>query len=160
MSQAYVASATSAPTSASASSEPSNVPRKFPKPQLGRRHRPAVEACHDRAMGRAGVVGHEAVEDPRLRRDQPIPVRYRTTPPSDHPRGIWIAPIRTVFRDVLERWADHFNEATFSVELEPGVVWRSATDEDRSRLADWFDFYQEAHAPNEAQSVIEGQIAC
>lgn len=102
------------------------------------------------------MVGNAAVEASRLRRDKPVPVRYRTTPPSEHPRGMWIAPIKGVFRDVAERWADPFNEATFSIELEPRIVWRSTTPEDRSRLADWFDFYQEVHAPNEAHSVIEG----
>ena len=102
------------------------------------------------------MVGYAALEDPTLTRDRPIPMRSRTVPQSEHPRGIWIAPIKGVFQDVFERWADHFNETTFSIELEPGIVWRSTTSEDRSRLTDWFDFYQEFHAPDEAQSVIQG----
>lgn len=84
------------------------------------------------------------------------PYMGRTVPQAENPQGVWLAPIKGVFHDALERWANPFEEDTFSVELESGVLWRSTTPEDRVHLTNWFDFYKGSHADQETQSVTQG----
>lgn len=74
-------------------------------------------------------------------------------PPSERPEGIWLAPIKGVFFSPFEKWTNPFEEDRFECPIEPGVEWRSTTDEDRALMVDWFDFYKEAHSTNVSQSM-------
>lgn len=80
-------------------------------------------------------------------------IRARMAPPSERPEGIWFAPIKGVFFSPFEKWANPFEEDRFEFQVEPGVEWRSTTEEDRGLMVDWFDFYREAHSTNVSQSM-------
>jgi hypothetical protein len=83
-----------------------------------------------------------------------LSVRHRTAPPAERPRGIWLAPMKGVFFSPSERWANPFEEETFECAIEPGIKWRSRTEEDQALMVDWFDFFKEVHAQSQKDSMI------
>jgi hypothetical protein len=83
--------------------------------------------------------------------DHSLSVRHRSAPPAERPRGVWLAPIKGVFYSPFERWANPFEEDSFECDVEPGIKWRSTTEEDRALLTDWFDFFKDAHPKNERE---------
>jgi hypothetical protein len=59
-----------------------------------------------------------------------------------------------VFLDSREKFSDMFGPPEpFSLALEPGVYWRTATDDDRASLADWHEFFREFHSQSESESM-------
>lgn len=78
-----------------------------------------------------------------------VSLRYRTVPPAERPRGVWLAPVKGVFYSPFERWANPFEEDLFDISVEPGIQWRSTTADDRERMTDWFDFYKDAFSKDQ-----------
>ena len=86
------------------------------------------------------------------RREPEPPIRSRSLPPAEHPRGTWLVPISGVFLDFREKFSDMFGAPEpFSLALEPGVYWRTATDDDQASLADWHEFFREFHTQSESE---------
>jgi hypothetical protein len=86
--------------------------------------------------------------------NEDIRIRYRTGPPAERPRGVWLAPVKGVFYSPSERWANPFEEDLFDITLEPGISWRSTTDQDRQRITDWFDFFRDAFSKLQSERFI------
>ena len=89
---------------------------------------------------------------------QPVVVS-RTVPRAENPRGIWLAPIDRVFHDTKEKYGgDPFGPPQpFSIPLQPGIDWRSATDGDKASMEDWYKFYGAFHAENEVESLAASE---
>lgn len=86
--------------------------------------------------------------------DEGLSVRYRTGPSAERPRGVWLAPVKGVFYSPSERWANPFEEDLFDITLEPGIHWRSTTDDDRERMTDWCAFYRDAFSKHQRERMI------
>jgi hypothetical protein len=83
-----------------------------------------------------------------------IEQRTRTVPQAEHPRGTWLVPISGVFFDAREKYPNPFGPPQpFSNELEAGVLWRSATEDDRNRMIEWHEFFREFHAESESELI-------
>jgi hypothetical protein len=90
------------------------------------------------------------------RQSRKVVARERRVPPAEHPRGFWLVAISGVFLDIREKFRDnpYGSPQPFSFEVENGVHWRSASETDRVRLAEWHDDFSAFHTEGESDSVI------